>query len=54
MALALLVQLEGDAVDVVMANAENLEVMLQPMYKELQVSSSTGLGRHAVNSSKMH
>jgi hypothetical protein len=31
------VQLEGDAVEAVMANAEKLAYELQPMYKELQV-----------------
>jgi hypothetical protein len=30
-------QMEGDAVEAVMADAEQLAAMLQPMYKELQV-----------------
>lgn len=32
-----LLQLEGDAVEAVMANAENFAMVLQPMYKALQV-----------------
>jgi hypothetical protein len=36
-AAATLLQLEGDAVEAVMANAENFALVLQPMYKELQV-----------------
>jgi hypothetical protein len=32
-----LLQLEGDAVEAVMAHAEKLAYELQPMYKELQV-----------------
>jgi hypothetical protein len=34
---ATLLQLEGDAVEAVMANAENFALVLQPMYKALQV-----------------
>jgi hypothetical protein len=33
-------QMEGDAVEAVIADAEQLAGMLQPMYKELQVSST--------------
>lgn len=36
-------QMEGDAVEAVMADAEQLAGMLQPMYKELQVSSTAFL-----------
>jgi hypothetical protein len=32
-------QMEGDAVEAVIADAEQLAGMLQPMYRELQVSS---------------
>jgi hypothetical protein len=39
--------MEGDAVEAVVADAEQLAAMLQPMYKELQVSTllATDWGR---------
>lgn len=35
----MLLQMEGDAVEAVVADAEQLAAMLQPMYKELQVGT---------------
>lgn len=43
--IAALVQMEGDAVEAVVADAEQLAGMLQPMYKELQVGT-TGTAQH--------
>lgn len=45
--LAALVQMEGDAVEAVVADAEQLAGMLQPMYKELQVGT-TGTAQHSL------
>lgn len=36
-------QMEGDAVEAVMADAEQLAAMLQPIYKELQVRHFAGV-----------
>lgn len=41
--LRLLPQMEGDAVEAVVADAEQLAAMLQPMYKELQVGLAVAL-----------
>lgn len=45
--LAALVQMEGDAVEAVVADAEQLAGMLQPMYKELQVGT-IGTAQHSL------